>query len=122
MAQFGRALGSGPRGRQFKSVRPDHYKDMAQKRVHAFYSGRVQGVGFRYTAEAVAQNLGITGWVSNLRDGRVELLVEGEEAGLKDFLKRISEEMSVYIKDADISWEEPIGEFGDFGIRFPDPE
>ncbi len=92
---------------------------MILKRVHAFYSGRVQGVGFRYAAEALAQNLGITGWVSNLRDGRVELLVEGEEAGLKDFLNRILEEMSGYIKDTDISWEEPTGEFGDFGIKFP---
>ncbi|MDP3786475.1 MAG: acylphosphatase [Candidatus Omnitrophota bacterium] len=92
---------------------------MAQKRVHAFYSGRVQGVGFRYTAEAVAQNLGITGWVSNLRDGKVELLAEGDEADLNDLLKRLSEEMAGYVKDADISWEEPTGEFSDFGIRFP---
>ncbi len=95
---------------------------MAQKRVHAFYSGRVQGVGFRYTAEAVAQNLGVVGCASNLRDGRVEIVAEGEEADLKDFLKRISEEMSGYIRDADISWEDPTGEFKDFGIKFPDPE
>jgi len=90
---------------------------MVQKRVHVFYSGRVQGIGFRYAAEAVARNLGMTGWVSNLRDGRVELLAEGKEADLKVLLKRISEEMSGYIKDADISWEDPTGEFGDFGIR-----
>jgi acylphosphatase len=91
---------------------------MAIKRVHIFYSGRVQGVGFRYTAEALAQNLDITGWVSNLRDGRVELLAEGAEADIKDALRRISEEMSGYIKDVDISWEDPNGEFGDFRIRF----
>ncbi|MDP2943397.1 MAG: acylphosphatase [Candidatus Omnitrophota bacterium] len=92
---------------------------MASKRVHAFYSGRVQGVGFRYAAEALAQKMGIVGWVSNLRDGKVELLAEGDEADLKDLLKRLSEEMAGYVKDADISWEEPTGEFSDFGIRFP---
>jgi acylphosphatase len=92
---------------------------MTQKRVHAFYSGRVQGVGFRYTAEALARNLGITGWVSNLRDGKVELMAEGEETNLKDFLIRVSEEMSGYVRDADVSWEEPTGEFKDFGIKFP---
>ncbi len=90
---------------------------MAKKRVHAFYSGRVQGVGFRYTAEASAQRLSVVGWASNLRDGRVEIVAEGEEADLKDFLKKISEEMSGYIRDADISWEDPTGEFKDFGTR-----
>lgn len=90
---------------------------MASKRVHAFYSGRVQGVGFRYAAEASAQRLGVAGWVSNLRDGRVEIMAEGEETDLKDFLKKISEEMSSYIRDVDIFWEEPTGEFKDFGIR-----
>jgi len=92
---------------------------MVSKRVHAFYSGRVQGVGFRYAAEALAQKMGIVGWVSNLRDGKVELLAEGDEADLKDLLKRLSEDMAGYVKDTDISWEEPTGEFSDFGIRFP---
>ncbi len=77
-------------------------------------------MGFRFTAEAAAQNLGITGWVSNLLDGRVELLAEGEETDLKDLLKKISEEMSGYIRDADIAWEDPTGEFSGFGISpFP---
>lgn len=90
------------------------------KRVNVFYSGRVQGVGFRFTAEAVARDLGIVGWVKNLRDGRVEVLVEGEEAMLKEFLEKITQEMSSYIRHAEVSWEQPTGEFNDFGIRFSD--
>lgn len=91
---------------------------MATKQAHVFYSGRVQGVGFRFTAEAAARNLGIGGWVRNLRDGRVEVLAEGEEIALKDFLERIAQEMSGYIRDAEVSWEQAMGEFKDFGIRF----
>ncbi len=90
---------------------------MPTKRVHVLYSGRVQGVGFRFTAEEAARKLKVNGWVSNLRDGRVEVVAEGEEAALKDFLVRIVEEMSHYIVDAGISWEQPTGEFRDFGIR-----
>lgn len=93
---------------------------MATKRVHALYSGSVQGVGFRFTAEASARKFKVNGWVSNLRDGRVEVVAEGEETDLKDFLGQISGEMSHYIVDTDVSWEEPTGEFRDFGIR-PSP-
>ena len=46
-------------------------------RAHVFYSGRVQGVGFRYTAQALALDLGLVGWVKNLPDNRVELVCEG---------------------------------------------
>ena len=49
-------------------------------------SGRVQGVGFRWHARAKAQELGLTGWVRNLPDGRVELLLEGEEAEVRAML------------------------------------
>lgn len=88
--------------------------------MHIFYSGRVQGVGFRFTAEEVARDLGIVGWAKNLRDGRVEVLAEGEEATLKEFLEKIVQEMSTYIRHVEVSWERPTGEFNDFGIRFSD--
>jgi acylphosphatase len=90
---------------------------MPAKRVHVLYSGRVQGVGFRFTAEAIARKLQIGGWVSNLRDGKVEIVAEGEEPVLKNFLTQIAEEMSHYIINADVSWERPTGEFKDFGMR-----
>ena len=90
-----------------------------RKRVHVYYSGYVQGVGFRFTAEAIANRLGLTGWVRNLRDGRVELLCEGEEEKLKQYLRMIGEGvLKTYIRNSDIQWDEATDEFSDFSIRF----
>jgi len=89
-----------------------------EKRINVCYTGRVQGVGFRFTAEDIARELGVCGWVKNLRDGRVEVVAEAEEKVLQDFLGRINQYFSRYIKDADVAWQEPRGEFKDFGIRF----
>jgi len=91
---------------------------MAVNRLHVLYSGRVQGVGFRYTAETVATSLELTGWVKNIRDGRVEVVCEGEEASLKEFLEEMRSEMELYVWEEDISWIEPTGEFKDFQILF----
>src|SRR5207249_8898651 len=55
------------------------HKFTMRKRAHVFYAGRVQGVGFRYTAREVACGYEVTGFVRNLPDGRVEMVAEGEE-------------------------------------------
>lgn len=89
-----------------------------KKQVHVFYSGRVQGVGFRFTAESIASDLKITGWAKNLRDGRVEVVAEGEEDGLKEFLSRINKYFSKYIHDTDVEWLGATGKFKEFGIEF----
>lgn len=89
-----------------------------KKQVHVFYTGRVQGVGFRFTAEDIARELGVCGWVKNLRDGRVEVAAEAEEKLLKEFLERINQYFYRYIQDADVTWQETTGEFKDFVIRF----
>lgn len=62
------------------------------------FSGHVQGVGFRYTAHAIAVDLGLRGWVRNLADGSVELVAESSQAGLDDLLKQINERMGRHIK------------------------
>lgn len=89
-----------------------------KKRIQAYYSGMVQGVGFRFTAESIAGDLKVCGWVKNLRDGRVEIVAEAEEGALKDFLGRIEQSLSNHIRDADVKWQEPTGEFSEFRIAF----
>ena len=88
------------------------------KRVHIFYSGQVQGVGFRFTAERIATSSGITGWIKNLRDGRVEIIAEGDENQLGNFLNEVDSSFKNYIKNRDVDWQEATGEFKDFRIGF----
>ena len=54
-------------------------------RLQVYFSGHVQGVGFRYTVQRLALGFDVTGWVKNLSDGRVEMLVEGERGELEAF-------------------------------------
>ena len=90
-----------------------------KKRVHVFYSGRVQGVGFRLTAEEIAQRLAIVGWVKNLRDGRVELVAEAEEAVLEQCLEAIrTSSMKNFIERAEIVWSNASDTFDEFVIRY----
>lgn len=88
------------------------------KRLHIYYSGSVQGVGFRYMVQSAARQSNITGWVKNLGDGRVEVICEGDEASLDKFLDRIKDIFDGYIKDAAIEPQVPTGEFKEFGIEF----
>jgi acylphosphatase len=76
-----------------------------RRRVH--YSGRVQGVGFRYTCRSLAQNFEVSGFVRNLPDGRVELVAEGEPQEVDRFLVAIFEEMDSYIERAETASEPP---------------
>lgn len=89
-----------------------------KKRVHIYYEGRIQGIGFRFTAEYIAQQLNVTGWVKNLPDGRVELIAEGKVDSLQELSARIKARMRPYISDELVEWEEYKGEFKDFGLRF----
>ena len=89
------------------------------KRVHVLYSGRVQGVGFRVTAEETAHTLRLVGWVKNLRDGRVELIAEGPEDLLAQFLRAIQQgAMKNFIQRSEIVWSDASEDFDDFEIRY----
>jgi len=88
------------------------------KQIHVYYTGRVQGVGFRFTVENMALQLSVTGWVRNLPDGRVELKAEADEETLKEFLSRINQHFSRYIQNADVQWLQASGRFKGFTVRF----
>ena len=87
-----------------------------KKRLHLFFSGTVQGVGFRYSAQSIAERFGICGWVRNCSDGRVEVLAEGAADVLENYLTALGDEMSVYIRKVDRSWEAASGEWDEFKI------
>lgn len=90
---------------------------MKRSRMHIFYSGRVQGVGFRYTVKRVTAGFDVVGTVRNLPDGRVELVAEGGAAELKDFQQAIRDAgLEHFIRNEDVSWREATGEFRGFEI------
>ena len=90
---------------------------MSKKRMQIFFSGMVQGVGFRFTAERLARRFPVTGLVRNLEDGRVEVTAEGEEASLEEFLTAIRESgMKNYIRDVEAHWSASHNSFSRFSI------
>lgn len=82
-----------------------------------YYSGHVQGVGFRFVTRQIATEFAVTGYVRNLPDGRVQLVVEAEVPEIRRLLGRIREKMSGYIDDAAEHDAAPTGEFNTFEIR-----
>ena len=90
---------------------------MAQKRIHLVVRGRVQGVYFRASAKREARQLGLTGWVKNRNDGAVELLAEGEEDQVKDFLAWAQHGPSTARVDkVETRWRSYTGEYAKFQI------
>ncbi len=88
-------------------------------RFHAFISGRVQGVAFRFFARHVANQLGLTGWVRNLNDGRVEVVAEGDRDRLELFRDELEKgPRMARVEKVDLNWEEFKDEFLDFSIKF----
>lgn len=89
------------------------------KRMQVFFSGTVQGVGFRFTVERLARRFPVTGFVRNLDDGRVEVLAEGEETKLVEFLAAIRESgMKDYIRDVEAHWSKGENCFNHFSISY----
>lgn len=87
------------------------------RRVH--YSGRVQGVGFRYNALNIARGFNVVGYVRNLPDGRVELVAEGLATELDSLFRAIRETMDRFIRDETIEpWPAPPDPPGEFTIRY----
>ena len=90
---------------------------MAHKRINLVVTGRVQGVFYRATAQREAKKSGLTGWVKNRHDGSVEIIAEGEEDAVKDFLAWAQEGPSTARVDrVETKWRGYTGEFSDFRI------
>ena len=85
------------------------------KRIHVYFSGRVQGVGFRNTTQGYGRELGLQGWVRNLEDGRVEMIAEGNPAVLNELLGRLRARF--HITDLEMHESEALGELTSFEIR-----
>lgn len=90
----------------------------ALRRVHVFVSGKVQGVGFRDFTNAKASGLGLSGWVMNLPDGRVELVAEGGEAALEKLIDAVARgPAAAKVDKIERKEEDYSGEFKQFEVR-----
>jgi len=85
-------------------------------RAHILFSGAVQGVGFRYTTASFAQQLSLTGWVKNLSDGRVEIIVEGPREKIEELLSVLKAQFGGFIDNHHIEWLDAMEGFEQFSI------
>jgi acylphosphatase len=86
-------------------------------RAHVWVSGRVQGVFFRACTEDEARARGVTGWVCNTRDGRVEAVFEGGRADVEDMVRWCHRgSPGAVVSHVQVQWERPQGEPG-FRVR-----
>lgn len=91
---------------------------MAEKRLHAFVYGLVQGVGFRYSTKQAAKTLSLKGFVKNLQNESVEVVAEGKEEALNEFLKQLEKGYGIARVDkVKASWNSPKKEFEDFTVE-----
>ena len=89
---------------------------MEKIRIHFYFSGRVQGVGFRYRSYYIAQAMGVTGWVRNLWDERVEMEIQGTRDEIREMVERLSQQNFVEIEGIEAK-EIPLEEESSFRIR-----
>jgi len=95
---------------------------MAKKRAHVFVSGWVQGVFFRAETRDRARQLGVTGWVRNLWDGRVEAVFEGEDWAVErlvDWCHRGPR--GARVDNVEVIYEEYTGEYDSFSVVYSSP-
>lgn len=84
---------------------------------HVRYSGRVQGVGFRQTAQSIASRHAVAGFVRNLPTGDVEMVAQGELTAVEAFIEAVRLRMEHYIRQCVVQ-DQPTGQYDEFGIRF----
>lgn len=89
------------------------------KRLEATIYGRVQGVSFRYYTQRQAEQLNVTGWVANQRDGTVRVVAEGTEEGIAQLQQFLQDgPPGARVDKVEASWAEATGEFRGFQVRW----
>jgi len=91
---------------------------MSQSAKHIIFIGRVQGIGFRFTAHNMANRHRLTGWVRNLPDGTVEMLAQGLSDDIDDCLRDINNTLAGYIRETKVEEITPNTQYKDFKITF----
>ncbi|MFA5292421.1 MAG: acylphosphatase [Phycisphaerae bacterium] len=91
-------------------------KAMSDVAKHIFFSGQVQGVGFRFTANSIARRYELTGFVRNTADGKVEIFLQGAEEDIDDCIEDLQQTFTV--RDVHIEQIEPNPSYEDFRITF----
>jgi len=93
-------------------------EDNELRSIHAYFSGMVQGVGFRFVAKDLAFRYKVKGWVKNLADGRVEITAQARQKDLNGFLEDLRAEFKNHIADSQIEELSPSREYESFKILF----
>jgi acylphosphatase len=94
-------------------------KGGGEVRIHIWVRGRVQGVGFRAFAQQTGVQLGLTGWVRNVGDDKVESVAEGPRERLERFAEEVkSGPRAGYVEEAIVEWETAKGEFTNFSVKY----
>jgi len=91
---------------------------MSQAAKHIIFTGRVQGVGFRFTALRIAARFGLAGFVRNLPDGGVEMVAQGSPGDIEQCIRDIEETLAGYITETKIEEISPDSKYKDFKITF----
>ena len=100
-------------------MHPEPMSEGKTVRAHIWVKGRVQGVGFRAHVEYSARQIGgLSGWVRNVGYDTVEAIAEGERPDVERLIDAMKQgPRSSRVDEANVEWEEPTGEFMQFGVR-----
>lgn len=85
--------------------------------MHTIITGRVTGVGFRFTTREIAKKLGVRGFVQNIAGENVEIIAEAEEKKLTELKNQLRQTFADNIVNFETNFEDPIGNFTDFSIK-----
>jgi acylphosphatase len=97
---------------------PKGCTDMEQTARHVIFRGNVQGVGFRYTAQQTAREYPVTGFVRNLPDGTVEMLIQGAPADIDQCIREVQDSFLGFIRDTRIEPAPYNPRYTDFRVAF----